>query len=269
MIFSTLATFFSLQLLQACLAYDGLAVNPYQGLQQGVTPTLGGIIGGTLKQVVGRGIQGVAQQILQPTVSYETGPNLYQRKQAEATISSLENEEKITDLNKTARKISDEYKQIEQEIAGPLEAQTAALKNERNLIIKKLSKLTKTLRYKHDLMHPELINNPIILVAKNRDDEMRAEANKIDAQGLLDIKNKVSSPLAAYHKMRVAEKSAVQESSNNKNIDIEVETLNKMPVNERLNYDQAMAQQKRNEIKDIEDQIKALDKEARSRRIWG
>lgn len=267
-----------LLLFKLCTAYDGIyqtvypsyspfgpapggaiVGNVFQNLKQGTKEAARGIVGGTMSRLL---LGGVPQQILQSQVTLESGPNLYQRKQAEATINALKNEEKITDLNKQARNISDTYKQIQEEIAAPLEGQTAALKQERNILIKKLSQLTKSLRYNHDLLHPELINNPIVLVAKNHDDEMRAIANKVDAQGLEDLKKGVDSQLAEFHKLRQAEKSAVESSVNKNNLDIEVETLNKMPMNERLNYDKAMAQQKHDEAKNIERQIKDLDKEA-------
>jgi len=168
-----------------------------------------------------------------------------------------------TDAKEELKHIDSEYKALHSEIAEPLASHVQTLKDERSVLMRKISALTKNVRKVYDDSHPEMVNSPLIIVAKSKSDEMRNVANKVDATGHMDILNGVTSPCADFHNSRQQEKEEIKLATEKDAINIELEAMNRMTPTERINYDRNMAAEYEAKLENIEADIKDQKREAR------
>ncbi|PHJ17655.1 hypothetical protein CSUI_008528 [Cystoisospora suis] len=112
------------------------------------------------------------------------------------------------------------YKQLEQDLAMPLAQKTSHLKAERLQLMRRISSLTREVRSAYDKLHPDMVDRPLIIVAKTADDDMRAVANRIDAQEeKSSIATLFQDPWMTYRESyRLVQSSTMRERHKRKNL---------------------------------------------------
>ncbi|KAL8440294.1 hypothetical protein Efla_007511 [Eimeria flavescens] len=153
---------------------------------------------------------------------------------------------------------------MESDLAVPLAQHTAELKAERLRLMHQLSLLASQTRQLYDSLHPgglsaspqpramkqrlaaELLNAPLVIVAKTADDDKRKEANKVDAKAPVlpstrkeRPRSKRSSEEEVANDSRLASVDMLREYRSSKARDAlkeEARTLAMMSPEERLEY---------------------------------
>ncbi|CBZ51881.1 hypothetical protein NCLIV_016730 [Neospora caninum Liverpool] len=205
----------------------------------------GGFLGNLLTNVAQGALQEVQrkQQMLAQAASQPDMPSVAEQERIEAIQKAKMNQISATEAQAAVKDVVDTYKQLEQDLAMPLAEKTSHLKTERLKLMRRISTLTKQTRAAYDALHPDMVNNPLIIVAKSPEDDMRAVANRIDAQGSLDDLQGIMSPCAQFHNEREAQKKELQVVQSMNNLDEEARALSRMSPSERLTYDRNMAEE--------------------------
>ncbi|XP_026193466.1 uncharacterized protein LOC113147370 [Cyclospora cayetanensis] len=150
------------------------------------------------------------------------------------------------------------YGEMETDIAVPLAQHTAELKAERLQLMHQLSFMTSQIRQLFDSLHPNLVNAPLVIVAKTADDDQRNQVNKLDAKGKQDAMDGILSPCAAFHEEREAEKTEIECSDTVNPVQILAQiTSNKLRIVATCPCaDEAMAAEQAAKVKELQSSIK-------------
>ncbi|PFH36335.1 hypothetical protein BESB_045270 [Besnoitia besnoiti] len=203
-----------------------------------------GFLGNLLTNVAQGALQELQQkqQMLAQTAAQPSMPSVAEQERIEASglIQAIQrakmNQISATEAHAAVKDVQDTYKQLEQDLAMPLAEKTSHLKAERLKLMRRISTLTREVRSSYDSIHPDMVNSPLIIVAKTPEDDMRAVANRIDAQGSLDDLQGIMSPCAQFHNEREAQKKELQVVQSMNNLDEEARALSRMSPEERLTY---------------------------------
>ncbi|EPR60541.1 hypothetical protein TGPRC2_240530 [Toxoplasma gondii TgCatPRC2] len=214
-------------------------------LRTGAVHGQGGFLGNLVSNVAQGALQALQQkqETLAQAASQPSMPSVAEQARIEAIQKAKMNQISATEAQAAAKDVMDTYKQLEQDLAMPLAEKTSHLKDERLKLMRRISTLTKEARAAYDALYPDMVNRPLIIVAKSPDDDMRAVANRIDAQGSLDELQGIMSPCAQFHNEREAEKKELQIVQSMNNLDEESRALSRMSPEERLTYDRNMAEE--------------------------
>ncbi|AFZ79056.1 hypothetical protein BEWA_019010 [Theileria equi strain WA] len=145
----------------------------------------------------------------------------------------------ITDEKQNIEKIERIGDEIKRKLNDSNGTKLQELINKRNQLLIKISSLGKTLRIEHDAVYPELRGEPIIVIAKNEDDEKRKANQLAHLDGFEDFVHKISSPCSILEDIRKKSLDSTQLNAKDK-FKMEQRTLDSMNAQDRLNYDNNM-----------------------------
>ncbi|SJK86423.1 hypothetical protein BMR1_03g02110 [Babesia microti strain RI] len=127
---------------------------------------------------------------------------------------------------------------------------------QRDLIIAKLSAKTKEFRRLHDIVHPELKHYPIIIVKKGKVDAERSVISAALGKGAEDLLYKLHSPCERLLKTRESQKAELRRMKDK--FATEQETMDMMPLDQRINYDEHMIRHWTDVVRELEADISAI-----------